>query len=266
MPKESMSKIDQRLRGGVLLAATAALLCACRTHPPTPSAAPAAAHNTLGATTTNDVFGPGCSQLPPANQVGSLTAMRHQSAAAAIASNPMLSDFAAALRSTPTDYLLNGDRGTTVFAPDNKAFDTLHRTIGDDAFAHLAANYDRGSFLPHHIADRRLTRDDLTRAGTVEVLDGDRLTVADLEPTITVADPRRPPAHVVCGDISTANGTIFIIDAVLVSPNSELAHTSAPQKVHCAPNPHAHNDAVLCFDALPHPISLRTSSDGRGAH
>jgi uncharacterized surface protein with fasciclin (FAS1) repeats len=144
--------------------------------------------------------------------------MAHQSAAAAIASTTILCDFAAAVRSTTMDSLLGRGRGITVFAPDNAAFDKLHRTIGDDAFADLRTNVDRGSFLPHHIANARLTRDNLTTAGRVDMLDGDRLTVPDSGATITIADPGRTPAHVLCGNIPTANATVFITDAVLISP------------------------------------------------
>jgi hypothetical protein len=53
---------------------------------------------------------------------------------------------------------------------------------------------------------------------------------------------------VVCGDIPTANATVFIIDTVLVSPESQLAHTTPQKQVHCAPNPNAHDNAELCFN------------------
>lgn len=178
------------------------------------------------ATTISDVFGAGCDRLPQAGHAGSLTAMADQSAAAAIASTPALRDFATALRSTTMDTRLSRDRGMTVLAPTNDAFDKLHRKIGDDAFANLATNYDRGSFLPHHLVNQRLTHDNPTTAGAVEVLDGGHLTITEDGPTVTIADTGRPPAHVVCGNIPTTNAIVFIIDTVLVSPSSQLAHVA----------------------------------------
>lgn len=248
-----MGSTARKVAGGLIVTAVVALT-ACGAHSTAADQprARASVRDSAGSTMISDVFGGGCDQLPPAGHAGSLTTMAHQSAAVAIASNPVLSDFAAALRSTPTDTRLNGDRGLTVFAPDNDAFEKLHRGIGDDAFAHLRSAYDQGSFLPHLIVTQRLSRASLTAAGSVEVDDGDKVTIAGGGPTITVADAGLPPAHVVCGNIPTANATVFIIDTVLMSPGSQLAHTSPQRTVHCAPDPRAHDDAVLCFDA--HPI------------
>lgn len=240
-----------RRRWSPVIVAIAAVLSACGAQRPTPAHPPAPAQSSPGATTINDVFGTGCGRLPIAGQAGSLTAMARETAAAAIASTPALHDFAAALRATPTDSRLNGDRGLTVFAPDNDAFDKLHHRIGDDAFAHLSADYDQGSFVPHHIVNQRLTRDNLTRAGAVQVSDGDRLAITDGAAAMTIADAGLPPARVVCGNIPTTNATLFIIDSVLVSPSSQLAHTSPHQKLRCARNPDAHDDAELCVDASP---------------
>lgn len=245
-----MDRIDRRCCAAVAVV-PAAVLSACGAHTQA-STAPGPVRGSPGVTTITDVFGPGCNRLPPDGQTGSLSAMTHQSAAVAIASTPVLSDFATALRSTPTDSLLGRDRGITVFAPDTDAFDKLYRMIGEDAFADLRDNVDRGSFLPHHIANARLTRDNLTTAGRVDVLDGDRLTVADSGSTITIADRGRAPAHVVCGNIPTVNATVFITDTVLISPGSQLAQARAPKSVRCAPNPHAYDDAD-CVSTPPPP-------------
>lgn len=167
-------------------------------------------------TTIGDVLGAGCGRLPQGEQAGSLTAMAHQTAATVIATSQQLSDIATALRSNRTDLRLNGHRLITAFVPDNDAFEKLHRTIGDDAFASLGHNYSQGSFFAHHIVNRCLTRENLSTAGMVQAVDGDRLTIADTGSTITVSDSGRTPARVVRGNIPTSNASVFIIDTVLV--------------------------------------------------
>ena len=63
--------------------------------------------------------------------------------------------------------------------------------------------------LTHHVVEGRLTPEDL--AGTHETLAGDKITVEGSGEDFTVGE-----ASVVCGDVQTANATVYIIDGVLL--------------------------------------------------
>jgi uncharacterized surface protein with fasciclin (FAS1) repeats len=254
-----MMRIGSRVIAGVAVA-VASTMTACG--PGATSAAAEAPRTTGlpgGVTTISDVFGPGCARLPSGDRPGSLSAMAGQDVAAAILTNPLLTDFAHAVRSDGQVSELNAQRGIlhpqrgiTVFAPDDGAFTTFRNTMGEDAFRSLVDNPRGLAALPHHDSiGQRLTRDELVAAGTATALDGDRLTVAPSGATITVAEVGAPAAHVVCGNIPTKNATVFIIDSVLISPQSQFAHVTPRDQVHCAPNPNAYDNAVLCFDT-PH--------------
>lgn len=177
--------------------------------------------------------------------------MAGRPAATDILSNPLLGDFGNAMRSAALGRKLNFEPGMTVFAPDDEAFARLRAKLGDDWFHALMDNpHNLGSIVRHAVVDSRLNHDELAAAGTVVALDGDRLTVGGSGTSMTVADETGPTARVVCGNIPTENATLFITDTVLISPESLFAHVAAPERSRCAPNPNAHDDAVLCFDAV----------------
>lgn len=161
-------------------------------------------------------FGPGCSAIPTSG-AGSFDGMVKDPVATAASNNPLLSTLVTAV--TSIDGLadtLNGGEALTVFAPYNDAF----AAIPEDQLTGLVSEgKEKGQdsalykILAHHVLGENDTADSV--AGDKETLAGDKLTVeGDAESGMTVSDGT-VTATVLCGNIPTANATVYVIDKVL---------------------------------------------------
>ncbi|ASO18116.1 putative surface protein with fasciclin (FAS1) repeats [Actinoalloteichus hoggarensis] len=161
-----------------------------------------------GVTTPEDTFGPACGDLPQGDEPGSLESMGPQPVADAASTNPVLTRLVSAVGAVPgLGDTLNGAEGLTVFAPADSAFDAL----GEGAFDDLAADSDAlGEVLGYHVVGERLDADGVAEAGTLPTLQGGELTVEGEGESMTVDG-----AAIACGNIPTANATVFVIDTVL---------------------------------------------------
>jgi uncharacterized surface protein with fasciclin (FAS1) repeats len=176
----------------------------------TSSSAPASASSSPAAPT--GPFGAGCAGIP-ADGPGSLAGMATAPAATAASANPALSKLVQAVTAAHLADSLNTAAEITVLAPVDTAFDavppdTLQGLMGDTA--------QLTSVLLHHVIQGRLTPDQL--AGTHTTLDNDEVTVAGSGEAFTIAGEGTltgSPATVVCGNIQTANATVYLIDQVL---------------------------------------------------
>ncbi|GII93479.1 hypothetical protein Ssi02_37100 [Sinosporangium siamense] len=124
----------------------------------------------------------------------------------AAASSPTLTTFAAAVKRADLTETLNKAKDITVFIPSNEAFskvpkDKLSQLLGDKQKLTKVLNY--------HVVEGRKTPDDL-KQGTLQTIDGGELITKNENGEITVND-----AKVTCGNITTANATVYIIDKVL---------------------------------------------------
>ena len=63
--------------------------------------------------------------------------------------------------------------------------------------------------LTHHVVEGEIAPEDL--AGTHKTLAGDEITVEGSGEEFTVGD-----ANVICGNVKTANATVYVIDGVLM--------------------------------------------------
>jgi uncharacterized surface protein with fasciclin (FAS1) repeats len=163
-------------------------------------------------------FGAGCSAVP-ADGEGSFAGMTDDPVATAASNNPALSTLVSAVQAAGLADSLNSAPDITVLAPANAAFeavpaDALDALLGDQA--QLTA------VLTHHVIDGRLAPEDL--AGTHTTLNGDEVTIEGSGEDFTVAAEGtvlgQMDAGVVCGDVQTANATVYIIDQVLAPPAS----------------------------------------------
>jgi uncharacterized surface protein with fasciclin (FAS1) repeats len=161
-------------------------------------------------------FGPGCSQIPTSG-AGSFDGMVKDPVATAASNNPLLSTLVTAV--TSIDGLadtLNGAAALTVFAPYNDAFGAIP---SKDLNAMVAEGKAKGQgsalykVLAHHVLG---ANDDPTAVvGKQKTLLGDELTVSgDPQSGMTVSDGT-VTAKVLCGNIPTANATVYVIDKVL---------------------------------------------------
>jgi uncharacterized surface protein with fasciclin (FAS1) repeats len=208
---------------GVGVAAVALAACSATTTPapgPAPSA-PAAAPATstpaaadTGVTTDADVFGPACSQLPQGDAPGSLRAMGPQPVATAASTNPQLTTLATAVKAVPgLPETLDNTQGITVFAPSNAAFDAVPK----QALQGLLKDTTRlDGVLAYHVTGTRYDAKGLVAAGQTTELAGGTLTVGGTPDAPTITDGQGNTAKVLCGNIPTANATVFVIDRVLV--------------------------------------------------
>lgn len=167
----------------------------------------AAVPETTTATTTT--FGDGCSAVP-AEGAGSFAGMADDPVATAASNNPALSTLVAAVGAADLGDTLNSADGVTVFAPANPAFDAIPKK---DLNALLADKDALTSVLTYHVVSGELAPDEL--AGTHETLEGGTLEVEGSDEDFTV----NGTANVICGNVETANATVYIIDGVL-SPTS----------------------------------------------
>ena len=188
---------------------------------PSSDAAPSSSAASGGVTTPSDVFGAACSKLPQGNDPGSLTAMGPQPVATAASSNPLLSTLVTAVKAAGLVDTLNSQKAITVFAPDNGAFAAVHKALGAQKFKALLANKTAlGNILKYHVIAQRYDRQGLVSAASVPTLAGGNLQIKDAGSTITVTDGSGQTATVLCGNIPTANATVFVIDKVLMAAKS----------------------------------------------
>jgi len=154
-----------------------------------------------------DTFGPGCSAVPTTGD-GSFNGMATAPVATAASANPLLKTLVAAVMKADLVDTLNSAEDITVFAPTDDAFakipkKTLKAVLKDKATL--------TKILTHHVVAGQLGPDEL--AGEHETLAGDMLTVEGSGEDFTVAGDN---AAVLCGNIPTANATVYVIDTVLM--------------------------------------------------
>jgi len=153
----------------------------------------------------NEAFGPACAEVP-ADGAGSFEGMSADPVATAASNNPALSTLVTAVTKAGLVDTLNGSEDITVFAPANPAFDAI---APKDLAALLKDKEALTQVLTYHVVEGRLSPEDL--AGKHMTLAGDPLEVTGSGEDFTV----NGSAAVVCGNVQTANATVYLIDGVL---------------------------------------------------
>ena len=151
-------------------------------------------------------FGPGCASVP-ARGAGSFAGMAAEPVATAASDNPMLSDLAAAVRKAQLFMALNAASALTVFAPDNAAFAQVPPA---KLAAILASEPELARILTYQVVAGRVTPAQLASGLTLHSLEGGTIKTAKDGNLYEVN-----AAHVVCGNVATANATVYIISSVL---------------------------------------------------
>jgi uncharacterized surface protein with fasciclin (FAS1) repeats len=154
-------------------------------------------------------FGAACADVPTTGE-GSVTGMADDPVATAASNNPLLSTLVSAVAAASLGDTLNSAENITVFAPANAAFDALDEATLDAAMADPSGLLT--TVLTYHVVPQRLAPDQL--AGDHETLEGETLTVDGSGEDFTV----NGSANVVCGNVQTANATVYVIDGVLLPP------------------------------------------------
>jgi uncharacterized surface protein with fasciclin (FAS1) repeats len=163
-----------------------------------------------GATTSMD-FGSGCASVPKSG-AGSFTGMATAPVATAASANPLLSTLVAAVKAAGLVDTLNSASNITVFAPDNAAFAKIPAATLKGILANKA---ELTKILTYHVASGRYTAAQLASGAKIKTLEGGTVTPAMMAGSYSVNG-----ASVVCGNVQTANATVYIINTVMTPPSS----------------------------------------------
>jgi uncharacterized surface protein with fasciclin (FAS1) repeats len=156
-------------------------------------------------------FGPACSSVPASGK-GSFSGMSTAPVATAASNNPVLSTLVTAVQKAGLVDTLNSASGITVFAPDNAAFAKIPKATLDSVLGNKA---ELTKILTYHVASGHITPAELGSGKPIKTLEGSTVMPSKMGSTYEVNS-----AHVVCGDVQTANATVYIIDSVLMPPTS----------------------------------------------
>jgi len=107
---------------------------------------------------------------------------------------------------------LSGEGPFTVFAPTDAAITALVTAL-DITADDLLAMEDLGDILTYHVLSGTVLSTDLAPTQTVTMLNGDDATVTSMGGTVMIND-----ATVTVADITTDNGVVHVIDAVILPP------------------------------------------------
>ncbi|MFD7426540.1 fasciclin domain-containing protein [Streptomyces sp. NPDC059814] len=170
------------------------------------ASAPASADDSMN---MDKPFGPGCASVPKSGS-GSFDGMAKDPVATAASNNPALSTLVTAVKKAGLVDTLNNAQNITVFAPTNDAFAKIPKADLDKLLANKA---ELTKVLTYHVVGKKLTPKQLEK-GSFETLEKGKLTTSGSGMEYTVNDSSK----VVCGNVQTANATVYIVDSVLMPP------------------------------------------------
>ena len=138
---------------------------------------------------------------------GSFHGMAMDPALTAASHNPLLSTFAADAKAAGLTADVNTMHAITIFAPANTAFSKLPSS----AMSMMHSPAEAAKILKYHVVSGRITPADMANGITLKTLQGGPLKVAKMGAVYEVNN-----ADVTCGNIQTANATVYIINKVLM--------------------------------------------------
>ncbi|MFJ6484697.1 MULTISPECIES: fasciclin domain-containing protein [unclassified Streptomyces] len=152
-------------------------------------------------------FGPACASVPKSG-AGSFDGMAMDPVATAASNNPALSTLVAAVKKAGLVDTLNNAQNITVFAPTNDAFAKIPKADLDKV---LADKETLTKILTYHVVGEKLTPQQLG-SGSFQTLQKGMITTKGSGTAYQVNDSSK----VVCGNVPTANATVYIVDTVLM--------------------------------------------------
>jgi uncharacterized surface protein with fasciclin (FAS1) repeats len=152
-------------------------------------------------------FGPDCGMVP-ATGMGSFHGMAMDPVVTAASHNPLLTSFAADVKAAGLVSDLNSMHSFTVFVPANSAFGKLPH---DEMSMMMHSNTELAKILKYHIVSGRVTPAKLASGMALTTLEGGTLTGSKMGSGYEIGK-----ADVICGNIQTANATVYVINKVLV--------------------------------------------------
>ena len=151
-------------------------------------------------------FGPACDAVPTDGD-GSFAGMADDPAGTAASNNPLLSTLVTAAGAADLVDTLNSEGPFTIFAPTNDAFakidaDTLDGILADKALLTSILTY-------HVVGGQSSLATDLDAAGSLATVEGGEISFGADGTMVN-------DANVICSNVPVSNGTVHIIDSVLL--------------------------------------------------
>ena len=197
----------------VALTATACASTASSTSAAPPSATATAASTPQAAASPSEsmaetagTIGTDCGMIPAAG-MGSVHGMAMDPVVTAASHNPLITTLAAEIMKADLTATLDSAKSITVFAPDNQAFKNL--TAHDMAM--MSGMAELAKVLKYHVVTGRITPAELAHGMTLTTLEGSQLKTSRMGSVYEVNN-----ADVTCGNLHTANATVYIINTVLM--------------------------------------------------
>jgi uncharacterized surface protein with fasciclin (FAS1) repeats len=150
--------------------------------------------------------GTDCSMIPSAG-MGSMHGMASEPVATAASHDPLVTTFAAEVQKAALTGTFNSASGITVFAPDNQAFSKLSA----HDMSMMSGQAELAKILDYHVVRGQITPADFASGMTLTTLEGGQLKISKMGNTYEVNT-----ASITCGNLHTANATVYIIDTVLM--------------------------------------------------
>jgi len=199
------------ITGGVISGVLALSAAACGSS--APSAAPAAsasrshhamAHHAMAETAR---FGSDCGMVP-ATGMGSFRGMSMDPAVTAASHDPLLTSLAKDIKAAGLTADLNSMHAITIFAPANTAFAKL--PAAEMTMMHSPG--ELAKILKYHVVNGHVTPAELASGKPLTTLEGGTLKPSKMGAVYEINN-----ADIICGNIQTANATVYIINKVLTS-------------------------------------------------
>jgi uncharacterized surface protein with fasciclin (FAS1) repeats len=121
--------------------------------------------------------------------------------------NPLLTSFATDVKAAGLASDLNSMHSFTAFVPANSAFSKLSHA----EMNMMHSNAELAKILKYHIVSGRVTPAKLASGMALTTLEGASLTGSKMGSVYEIGK-----ADVICGNIQTANATVYVINKVLV--------------------------------------------------
>jgi uncharacterized surface protein with fasciclin (FAS1) repeats len=153
-------------------------------------------------------FGTGCSQLPRTDDPAARRGLAKVPVETAMARAPILSELVHAIKLAGLAGMLNRAPALTIFAPDNGAFKAFGAS-NLRALYHTRSDLIRA--LTFQIVAGRVRPAELARRRVLTTLGGTRIYPSKAPPSYYVNN-----AWVSCGNLLTANATVYIVNRLVV--------------------------------------------------
>jgi uncharacterized surface protein with fasciclin (FAS1) repeats len=191
---------------GVLALTAAACGSSASSAPAASGASPshhAMAHHAMAETAR---FGSDCGMVP-ATGMGSFHGMSMDPVVTAASHNPLLTTLASDIKTAGLTADLNSMHTVTVFAPANTAFSKLPAS----SMTMMHSQAELAKILKYHVVSGHVTPAQLAGGKPLTTLEGSTLKPSKMGAVYEVNS-----ADVICGNIQTANATVYVINKVLI--------------------------------------------------